>query len=1117
MPSRLQTICDAIIEATWLAALVVIPIFFNVYSQRVFEPDKISLLRSLALIALVAWVVKSVDGFRRKQDQTKEGNNTERPLWRRPLVWAVAALALAYLLSSLLSVAPRQSFLGSYQRLQGTFTMYSYMVFFLVVLDTLRTRAQWQRLQYAVILTSIPIALYGILQHFSLDSLPWGGDTTERVAANMGNAIFLAAYLIMAVPLTVERLITAGRRMLLDEAGNATDALMAGALLFILILQIVAILFTQSRGPWLGLAAGAYVFLLLVFTSLRQQAKDQGRLRIGEVGKGIGMGLAGLLLIGLGFLAVLRLPGVLGGLILVLTLLGAAALYLIPLFNRRGWRWLWLSVVTQAVVVAGILVLLNVPNSPLAGFRDVPYVGRLAQLMETESGTGRVRVLIWEGVIDMLSPHEALTYPDGVADALNPARTLIGYGPESMWVAYNRFYVPELGDLEARNASPDRSHNETFDSLVITGLLGFIAYILLFTGIFYFALRWLGLIQRRADQIFFVGLGVAGGVIGALIPWIVGSPQYAGVGIPLGFIVGVMVYITYAAFRGSEDRVELDRRRLLIIALLATVLAHFVEIHFGIAIVATRTYFFILAAALITIGIGQLQLADEEAIEQQPEPVAPASGKRRQRSRRQVKRQQKLATGLSLWRNLLPYTAVVTLALFVISWDYLSNQSGLTSAFAIFIRSWTTHLDGNTLVSGPGALWIVLFTLVVGLILGLGETWKPRDSGNDVLMAVLSFGGATLIVWLFYGLMQSRRLLPMPNTLTLEARADIVAGHIVNFYIWLALLVLSLAAVLYFAWPRPAVRWGFRPVLALVSGGVLLVLALYLVVDVNLNLVRADTYFKLGQNTDTRREWPASLVFYDRAVALAPREDHYRLFYGRALLESARDATDATQQLAFLDRARVSLETARQLNPLNTDHSANLARYYATRASALTDPAARDESLRQASASYETATSLSPNAAHLQNEWGTVLLQMGDIDGARARFAHSLELDANYSDTYLRLAQLETQQEDWEAALTNYQMASELAPNDIRPFSGMGFVLSRLGRTEQAIDANLAALAISPTDLSTLQNLAVLYQQAGDLQESLRYAQQAQQIAPDAQKANLDAFIQQIQRQIDGN
>ncbi|MEZ4646278.1 MAG: hypothetical protein R3E31_26740 [Chloroflexota bacterium] len=49
---------------------------------------------------------------------------------------------------------------------------------------------------------------------------------------------------------------------------------------------------------------------------------------------------------------------------------------------------------------------------------------------------------------------------------LTSLRPLIGYGPESMYVAYNRFYPPELATVEARNASPDRSHNETFDALV---------------------------------------------------------------------------------------------------------------------------------------------------------------------------------------------------------------------------------------------------------------------------------------------------------------------------------------------------------------------------------------------------------------------------------------------------------------------------------------------------------------------------------------------------------------------------------------------------------------------------------------------------------------------------
>ena len=75
-----------------------------------------------------------------------------------------------------------------------------------------------------------------------------------------------------------------------------------------------------------------------------------------------------------------------------------------------------------------------------------------------------------------------------------------------MWVAFNKFYPPDLAHVEARNASPDRSHNETWDSLVITGLLGFMAYMAVFISIFYWALRWLGLITGKRDTILFGAL-----------------------------------------------------------------------------------------------------------------------------------------------------------------------------------------------------------------------------------------------------------------------------------------------------------------------------------------------------------------------------------------------------------------------------------------------------------------------------------------------------------------------------------------------------------------------------------------------------------------------------------
>ena len=60
MPNRLSRFCDGVMEATWLLGLVITPLFFDIFSSRVFEPDKITLLRSLALAALAAWLIKLI-------------------------------------------------------------------------------------------------------------------------------------------------------------------------------------------------------------------------------------------------------------------------------------------------------------------------------------------------------------------------------------------------------------------------------------------------------------------------------------------------------------------------------------------------------------------------------------------------------------------------------------------------------------------------------------------------------------------------------------------------------------------------------------------------------------------------------------------------------------------------------------------------------------------------------------------------------------------------------------------------------------------------------------------------------------------------------------------------
>jgi tetratricopeptide (TPR) repeat protein len=211
--------------------------------------------------------------------------------------------------------------------------------------------------------------------------------------------------------------------------------LQAAGVVVTLIALFVATFFTQSRGPWLGLLAGTFLFVtLLLWRAMR-------RARRGEA----------------------RTYGLLRGMLV-------------------GWMSL-------ALLGAGFLLAFNLSDAPVfQQLRDVPYVGRLGRLLETDEGTGKVRVLIWRG-----DEHA------GGAVALilsDPFRTVFGWGPESMFVAYNRYYPPALAGVEARGASPDRSHQAILDELVTKGFLGLVSYLYLLIAFIFLAWR---VIRQSAD------------------------------------------------------------------------------------------------------------------------------------------------------------------------------------------------------------------------------------------------------------------------------------------------------------------------------------------------------------------------------------------------------------------------------------------------------------------------------------------------------------------------------------------------------------------------------------------------------------------------------------------
>jgi O-antigen ligase len=251
--TALSRFCDGVLECGWLAALALVPLFFDPDLSVVFEPEKVGLLRTLALVMALAWLIKLLE----------EGLGGIRPgaLARLPLFVPATSLLAMYVLSSTFSLAPRLSWWGSYAREQGAYTFFSYAVIFAAIAVHVRTRAQVERAINTCVLVSVPVTIYGLMQHYRLDPVPWGDDLSLRVTSTLGNPIFLGGYLIMVLPLVALRLSDAVRTF--RTGRQALPLFRVVAYGVILMAQLLVLVFTQSRGPQLGLLVGLAILFAL--------------------------------------------------------------------------------------------------------------------------------------------------------------------------------------------------------------------------------------------------------------------------------------------------------------------------------------------------------------------------------------------------------------------------------------------------------------------------------------------------------------------------------------------------------------------------------------------------------------------------------------------------------------------------------------------------------------------------------------------------------------------------------------------------------------------------------------------------------------------------------------
>ncbi len=1067
MQTKLSRYSEGVIEAAWLAAVILVPTYFNIYSSRIFEPDKIAILRSLALLILVFWIAKIIDvgGFQRASQDNNSG--LIGSVLRTPMLLPVIALAVLYIIATIFSVTPRISFWGSYQRLQGTYTTFSYLVIFLAIIGNLRGTKQVERLITTMVLTSLPVSLYGILQHYQIDPIPWGGDTSRRIAANMGNSIFVAAYLIMVFPLTIGRIVQSFSEILKSENSLWSQMARSTVYVFIGAIQLLALYMSGSRGPALGWLAGS--FFLLVLLSLYWRL-----------------------------------------------------------------RWLTFGIVGTTILVGAFLLIFNLPGGPLQELRDSPVIGRFGLLLDAESNSALVRKYIWQGAADLVAPHEPIEFPDGRKDPFNALRILIGYGPESMYVAYNPFYVPELALVERRNASPDRSHNESWDALVITGVFGFLVYLALFSLIFYYGLKWVGIVTNTKQRNLFLLLLVGGGVAGAIGFGSWRGMEYFGVGLPFGMLIGFLSYLTISALKPGTRPLPEDGqtfRSITLIVLIAGIVSHFVEINFGIAIASTRTYFWVYSALLVCVGYmlpQQKEVVVQSASRDiQVEPVGQSRKKRHTRGSPRAE----LHENDSPIMDVLSYAIIISIIMGVLGYDFITNSSGLKNSLGVLWQALTRlPIHGDALSFGILAL-IMTSWLMMSLVYAAEST--PRQTGGSTWRAMiwilLISSAFTLIYWIWHA--NSLASIARNVASTVNSVLEQVGRYealLAKFYIFVAFMIFVLAYTL--SETGAVIRSKIKPA-SLVTATFGLIVAILLAAYTNVRIIQADIAFKLADPFTSETQWPVAIQIYKRANTLAPNEDYYYLFLGRAYLENAKLITDTGQQDNLLLRAENDLKKAQAINPLNTDHTANLARLYNLWSTFIPDSEDRLATAQVASEYFSKAVVLSPKNARLWDEWALLYLNvLKQPQEALKRLLRAQEIDPDYhwtlalmGETYSQMARdssdAATQEKYFRQALEAYRRAIELpTPGDaLAKYNyslALGATYIQLNMLPEAIAAYQQAIEFAPQSLAIWrveESIAGLYSSLGDINNAILYIENALQSAPNDQKERLHTILDQLQ------
>ncbi len=180
---------------------------------------------------------------------------------KAPLVFAVGAFLLSWLLSTIFGVDSYQSLWNNHERMLGLFTLLHFGAYFIVLSSVIRSRADWRFLERIFLAIGTLVMLLALRQ--KIDPEWFLNKGSSRVSATLGNPIYLSGYGLFTLALGVWMYVDAFK----------TNASYKLVYLITAFLGFLGIFMGGTRGTLLGLFAGLAVAFALILWKYRSVAR----------------------------------------------------------------------------------------------------------------------------------------------------------------------------------------------------------------------------------------------------------------------------------------------------------------------------------------------------------------------------------------------------------------------------------------------------------------------------------------------------------------------------------------------------------------------------------------------------------------------------------------------------------------------------------------------------------------------------------------------------------------------------------------------------------------------------------------------------------------------------